>query len=72
MLKGILPYDEKIAQALKGLKWKELNEKFKDYSKVEQIVKIKVAREKVKQNQIDGFISKVLEKLKELELKKLE
>ena len=72
MLKGILPYDEKLAEALKGIKWKELNEKFKDYSKVEQIIKIKVAREKIKQNQIDVFISKVLEKLKELELKKLE
>jgi hypothetical protein len=72
MLKGILSYDEKIADSLKGIKWKDLNEKFKDYSKVEQIIKIKAARQKIKQNQIDEFISKVLGKLKELELKKLE
>ena len=72
MLKGILPYDEKIAKALVGIKWKELNEKFKDYSKVEQIIKIKAAREKIKQNHIDDIIRKVLEKLKELELKKLD
>ena len=72
MLKGILPYDEKIAKALAGIKWKDLNEKFKDYSKVEQIIKIKVAREKVKQNQIDEIISKVLRKLKDLDLKKLD
>ena len=72
MLKKILPYDEKIAVALKDIKWKELNEKFKDYYKVEQIVKIKVSRLKVKQNQIDEFISKVTEKIKELNLEKLE
>jgi len=72
MLKGILPFNEKLAEALKGIKWKELNEKFKDYSKVEQIIKIKIAREKVKQNQVDEFVSKVIEKLKELELKKLD
>jgi hypothetical protein len=72
MLKKILPYDEKIAGALKDIKWKELNEKFKDYYKVEQIIKIKVSRLKVKQNQIDEFISKVMEKIKELNLEKFE
>ena len=72
MLKAILPYDEKIAESLKDIKWKEMNEKFKDYSKVEQIIKVKVARSRVKQNQLDEFIRKVLDKLNELKLEKLE
>jgi len=72
MLKGILPYDEKIANALKGTKWKELNEKLKDYYKVEQIIKIRASRLKVKPNEIDEFIHLVLKKLGELELNKLE
>ena len=72
MLKEILPYDKKIAEALKGVKWKELNEKIKDYYKVEQIIKIRLSRQKIKQSQIDEFIFKTLEKIKSLELKKLE
>ena len=72
MLKGILPYDEKIAKSLKDIKWKELNEKIKDYNKVELIIKTKVARLGIKQNQIDDFITKVLEKIRGLELGKLE
>jgi hypothetical protein len=72
MLKGILPYDKKIADSLKGIKWKELNEKIGDYNKVELIIKTKVARLKIKQNQIDDFIKKALEKIRELKLKKLE
>ena len=72
MLKGILPYDEKIAASLEGIKWKELNEKFKNYFKVELIVKAIAARKKVRQNQIDDFVKKVLDKLEELKLRKLQ
>jgi len=72
MKKEIIPFNEKIAEALKGIKWKELNEKFKDYYQVEQIVKVKLTRLKVKPNQIDDFILKVLDKLKELKLEKME
>jgi len=72
MLKGILPYDEKISESLKEIKWKELNEKFKDYYQVEQIIKIKLARQKIKPDQVDDFILKVFEKLKELNLKKMD
>ncbi|MEM2956310.1 MAG: hypothetical protein QW041_01925 [Candidatus Pacearchaeota archaeon] len=72
MLKGILPYDEKIAQSLQGIKWKELNEKIKNYFKVELIVKTIASRKGVKQNQIDEFISKVMKKIKELKFEKLE
>jgi hypothetical protein len=72
MLKDILPYDEKIADALRDIKWKELNEKFKNYFKVELIIKAIVARKGIKQNQIDEFENKVLEKLEKLKLKKMD
>ena len=72
MLKGILPFDEKISDSLKNIKWKELNEKFKSYFKVEMIAKAIAARSKIKQSQIDNFITKVLDKIKGLKLKKLD
>jgi len=71
MLKKILPFDAKKAEALRDIRWKELNERFKNYFKVEVIVKTVASRRGVKQNEIDEFILKVLAKIKELKIKKL-
>lgn len=38
MLKGIVPFDERVANMLKGIPWRELNERFKRYDLVEQYV----------------------------------
>jgi len=72
MVKGILPYDKDIAESLRDIKWKELNEKFKNYFKVEIIIKAIAARKGVKQNYIDEFVAKVLKEIEKLKLKKLE
>ena len=45
MIKGKLPYDERIAKALSGIPWKRLNETYRKYVIVEQIV-LKKAEEK--------------------------
>lgn len=71
MLEGILPYDAKIGEALKGIKWKEMNDKFKNYFMVEQFAKEVAAKHDVKPEEIDSFVKKVLEKIKMLKLKKL-
>lgn len=64
MLKGILPFDKRISNALRGVKWKRLNDKFKDYNKtIEEALKI--ARERgVKEEDIENFVSKVMEEIK--------
>ena len=33
MKKGVLPYSAKIGEALKGIPWKQINDKFKSYAK---------------------------------------
>jgi len=71
MLKGIIPYDKEISESLRDIKWKELNEKFKNYSKVEVIIKAISARKGIKQNKIDDFIAKVLDEIQKLNFKKL-
>ncbi|MGQ4832452.1 MAG: hypothetical protein ACP6IS_00980 [Candidatus Asgardarchaeia archaeon] len=71
MLNQILPFSEKIATALKGINWKELNEKYKAYWKTEFVVKKIAKRRGVSEEEIDAFVNEVMEKIKELKIKKL-
>jgi len=71
MLKGIIKYNRKIANALKGIPWREINKKFKNnYEKtiayVEDIVKEKCDLNKLRQE-----VDKIYEQLKKLKLNKL-
>ena len=72
MLKGILPYDEKLAKALKGIPWKRLNERYKSYAKVEWIIKRKLERKGISPDEVDSYVRLVLEKIKEVRPYKLE
>ncbi|MHA1505654.1 MAG: hypothetical protein ACTSR0_00470 [Candidatus Asgardarchaeia archaeon] len=71
MIKGILPFSKEIAEGLKGIKWKELNEKYKMYYKTEFVAKKIAERRGVSSEEVDSFIKKVIEKIKELKIKKL-
>ncbi len=64
MIKGILPYNEKVGNALKGIKWRELNEKFKKYSLVEEEIKKLVFSKGVSPVYLDMFKEKVYNILK--------
>ena len=69
MLKGILSFEEKYAEALKGIPWKTLNETYKKYSVVEEIA-FKQARGKgVYRRHLEAFAKRVLGELSRLELK---
>lgn len=68
MLNGKLPYDERLANALKGIPWKKLNETYKKYAIVENIVKEKARRKGVSSDEIDAFIRDVLAKLRSMQL----
>ncbi|MEM0026758.1 MAG: hypothetical protein QXT53_03015 [Ignisphaera sp.] len=68
MLKGYLPYDEKIAKALAGIPWKKLNESYKNYQVVENIVKDFARQNGVSLESIDAFINNTLRQLSKLSL----
>ncbi len=70
MVKGVLPFDERLAEALRGIPWKILNEKYKRYFIVEKIVKSKVKKKGISEEYVDKFIEHVLEKITELKLLK--
>ncbi|MCD6485211.1 MAG: hypothetical protein J7L47_08905 [Candidatus Odinarchaeota archaeon] len=72
MLKDVLPFSEKIANVLKGIEWKKLNEKYKAYWKTEFVVK-KIAEKKgVTTEEIDAFTKRVIEEIKKQHFSKLE
>jgi len=72
MLRGLLPYDERIARALAGLPWKELNERYKRYAVVESLVKRRAEERGVGAAEIDRFVSLVMGRLSALRLRFVE
>lgn len=72
MVKGLLPYDEKIAQGLKGFPWRRLNEKYKRYWIVEKIALKRLEERGVEEKRVKEFVRKVLGKLKDLGLRRKE
>ncbi|EWG07485.1 MAG: hypothetical protein ASUL_03214 [Candidatus Aramenus sulfurataquae] len=70
MLEGRLPFNEKVSKSLKGIDWRRLNEQYKSYAKVEELVK-KIAEERgVKKEEIDTTVEVVLNELKRIPLEK--
>ncbi len=72
MLRGIVPFDERIAEALKGIPWRRLNETFKRYALVEREVKKIAAERGVSPSEIDAFVDKAYSVVKRLRIKRLE
>jgi len=68
MLQGRLPFNEKIASALRGIPWKKLNEKYKNYRIVENIVKNIAKKKGVDPVEIDLFVKRVLSELEKIRL----
>ncbi len=68
MLKGVLPYDKRLAEALRGIPWRELNERFRSYAIVESIIKRIVKERGVDPRELDKFVAEVMNKLKSIEL----
>jgi len=68
MIKGKLPYDERIAKALSGIPWKELNETYKRYAIVEEIVLRRAEEKGISRQSIMYFVGTVLKKLSAMRL----
>ncbi|MEL9909475.1 MAG: hypothetical protein QXP97_02530 [Desulfurococcus sp.] len=63
ILRGYLPIDNVIVKAFTGIPWKELNEKYKKYSIVENIVISRAEKTGISRNIIDDYINVILKKL---------
>ena len=70
MIMKILPYNEKIAECLKGINWRELNSKFGRYYLVERYIKNLIFKKaKISSKEVDKFINTVINKLRNLRLR---
>jgi hypothetical protein len=67
MLIGALPRDEKVEELLKGVPWKRLNETYKKYSLVEEVIFGKI-RDKSKIEEVKRYENEVLSRLRSLNI----
>jgi len=65
MLKGVLPYDEEIARAIKGIRWREVNERFKRYLLVEEYVKEVAEKRGISKDKVGKFVESVIKEIRE-------
>ncbi len=63
MVKGIIPIDKEVMKAMSGVPWKDLNERYKKYSIVENIVLSRAERMGVSRDIIMDYINIVMKKL---------
>lgn len=70
MVKGLLMYEEKLGEGLKGLKWRSLNEKYKSYRMVEAYVKELLVGKGVKPAEVDRYISEAYRRLSAMNLRR--
>lgn len=66
MAGGKLPADKELAERLRGIPWKRLNEKFKKYEDVLQYI---YAERGIDRERAEGYISMVLKEVGKLRLK---
>lgn len=71
MLKGLLPFDERISNSLKGIKWRSLNEKFKNYNKtIEEALRI--AKERgMSEKEVEDFVNNVMNNIRKIKFRKI-
>ena len=70
MLNGVLSYDEELARGLRGIPWRELNEKYKNYSAVMSVIRGMVGE--ANWPRYEKFIDKVMDELRRLNLRLME
>jgi len=72
MLRGELPLWRELADALKGIPWRRLNEKYRRYWIVEKMVLEKLKERGFDEKAVKDYVKKVLGELKKLKLRRLE
>ncbi|MCE4623258.1 MAG: hypothetical protein F7B11_00725 [Caldisphaeraceae archaeon] len=67
MVSNILPRDRNVEEALKGVEWRKLNEKYKKYAMVENIV-LRSAEKKLPRSYILDFRKNILKELEKIRM----
>jgi hypothetical protein len=70
MIKGVLPFDSKIAEALKGVKWRQLNEKYKSYAIVEDLLLRELKTRSIDPEYVKNYVSSTMSALARLGLRR--
>ncbi len=72
LVKGIIDYNPKYANALKEIPWKDINVKYRsNYAKTEEYVKEILAKRKISVSELETEIDKIYDQIKQLNLEKL-
>ncbi len=69
MLAGILPRNRALEEALKGIPWKKLNERYKKYSIVMEIALNQAEKQGVQRGEAEAFIDKTMSILRSLRVR---
>ncbi|AEA13238.1 MAG: hypothetical protein ACP5I3_10655 [Thermoproteus sp.] len=69
MARGVLPVDERLGQALKGIPWRKLNEQYKKYDAVMELVKAQLKERGIPGEEVDRYIDLVMAHLRKLGLR---
>lgn len=72
MLKGVIKFDPRFAEALKDIKWKDINTKFKnDFVKTEEYILEITKKRGVLDEEINKEVDRIYAQIKSLKIKKL-
>ncbi len=64
-----IKYQEKISKALKGIKWKDINQRFKnDFSKTEKYIRSSLLLQGINLKELDTELDKIMKQIKKLNL----
>ncbi len=67
MMLGLLSFNKELSEGLRGVPWRELNEKYKNYSMVMDVIRRRVGEDKWPL--YEKFIDEVLGELRKLNLR---
>jgi hypothetical protein len=70
MIKGLIPRDQEVEEALKGIPWRVLNERYKSYERVleEIIVRVKATRGERLVSKVRDYMENVMNILSKYEV----
>ncbi|WP_054842186.1 hypothetical protein [Vulcanisaeta distributa] len=69
MVKKLLPINEGLMQSLKGIPWRRLNEEYRSYARVMEVI---IKDKGLNENEVNKYIDQVLSMLRRMNLKRVQ
>ncbi|WP_446752453.1 hypothetical protein [Vulcanisaeta sp. JCM 16161] len=69
MVKRLLPINEELMNSLKGIPWRKLNEEYKSYAKVMDVI---IKDRGLSEGEVNKYIDQVLSMLRRMNLKRVQ